>query len=271
MPAPQRPPPVQHRPLALLYALACHGLFVAGAGSMQANLFLGMQHGLGPAGTWALPWNALIITQFVVFHSWLLSPGGKGVLRFFVPERLGGVLDSTVYGTLASVQIGLLFALWSPLPLPAYTLPGAAWWVSAASFAAGAAVLTVALWEGGLGQQLGWVGWVALFRGERPAYPRTFPHTGLHGVIRHPIYLGFILVLWLGPVWSVDKLIVGIPLTLYCLFGPRWKEARYRQRYGQAFVDYLERTPSFVPRLRPAAPSADDGWPADDSPGAVTR
>ncbi|MCB9762062.1 MAG: isoprenylcysteine carboxylmethyltransferase family protein [Alphaproteobacteria bacterium] len=245
-----------NRALALSYGVACHGLFLAGCGIMNLNLFFGMQLGVGPTGAWAVPWNALLIAQFVVLHSWLLSGAGKRALRALVPARLGGLLDTTVFAALSSAQVGLLFGLWAPLPLPHVALSGAAWAASAVAFALGGGFLFVALWEASLGVHLGYTGWTALWRGDRPRYPRTFASTGLHGRIRHPIYVGFILVMWLGPVWSVDKLLLAVPLTAYCLMGPRRKEARYLARHGAAYRAYMARTPAFLPwpAQRPEVP-----------------
>lgn len=239
------------RTAALALGLTTHLLFVLGTGLMQANLFLGMQLGWGPEGWAAVPWNGALLLQFVLGHSWLLSAGGRRVLRAFVPAHLGGRLDTTVYAALASVQVGLLFGLWAPLPLPTWTAPGALGVGSTLAFGVSAGLLGLALYEAGLGVQLGFTGWTALWRGDAPRYPRGFPQRGLHGLIRHPIYLGFALLLWLGPVWSVDKLLLAVPLTAYCLLGPRRKEARYRQRHGAAYVAYLARTPAFLPWRRP--------------------
>jgi protein-S-isoprenylcysteine O-methyltransferase Ste14 len=234
--------------VALAYGLACHGLFAAGTGVMNLNLFFGMQLGLAPEGVWAVPWNLALVAQFVFFHSWMLSRPGTRFLRGFVPQRYGSTLDTTMFATAAALQTGLLFTLWSPLPYASYTLTGFAWWVSLAAFAASALFLGVALWEAGLGIQLRYTGWTALWRGDRPRYPKSFASTGLHGLIRHPIYLGFVAVMWTGPVWSVDKLLLAIPLTLYCVLGPRRKEARLLARHGAEYADYLARTPSFLPR-----------------------
>lgn len=240
-----------NRRIALAYALACHGLFALGVGGMMLNLFFGMQLGIGPTGAGAVVWNSLLVAQFVVLHSWLLSPAGRKVLRAFVAKRLGGLLDTTVFAALSSAQVGLLFCLWSPLSSATVTLTGGAWWLSLGAYLGASLMLLVSMSEAGLGVQLGYTGWTALWRGDRPRYPRDFASTGLHGLIRHPIYLSFALLLWLGPVWSLDKLLLAVPLSLYCFMGPRRKEARYLARYGETYADYLARTPAFIPGARP--------------------
>jgi len=121
---------------------------------------------------------------------------------------------------------------------------------------AGWVLLARAMSEAGLGVQTGATGWLAMWRGGRPRYPRGFPEHGLHALCRHPIYASFIVLLWASPHWSLDRLLIAAPLTAYCVYGPKRKEARYRARHGAAYAEYLSRTPALFPRLFPRkAPS----------------
>ena len=67
---------------------------------------------------------------------------------------------------------------------------------------------------------------------------------------RQPIYLGFALTLWTGPVWTPDRLVLALPWTLYCLVGPLWKERRFAALHGDRFDAYRQRVPYIVPRFR---------------------
>ncbi len=240
---------------ALAYGATCHGLFIAASGAMLGQLFSGMRHGLGPRSWAAIPWDLGLVAQFAVGHSGLLSTRGRHLLRRLAPASVGGLLDTTLYATAAAVQVGLLFRLWVPLPTATWAAPDAGWWAAAAAFTVAALGLGVALWEAGLGVQLGATGWTALWRGDAPRVPRTFAQSGLHGVIRHPIYVGFALLVWLGPEWSLDKVLLAAPLTAYCLVAPRRKEQRYRALHGAAYATCCATTPAFLPRLRPRSPA----------------
>ena len=241
------------RLVGLAYGLVCHGLFAVAIAAMVGNLYCGMQLGLGPSGTAGLVWNLLLVLQFPILHSALLTPSGRTKLRFFAPSSVGSTLDTTLFATVSSLQTLALFALWSPLPGPTGSAGGPAAVGLTAAYALGWLALLKAMAEAGLGIQTGSTGWTALWRGDRPRYPKTFATTGLHGIVRHPIYAAFAVVLWTGPHWSIDRLVLGIPLTLYCIFGPRFKEARNRARYGKAYDAHLDRTsPRFVPsNVRP--------------------
>ena len=96
--------------------------------------------------------------------------------------------------------------------------------------------------------QTGSLGWTALWNGEQPRFPglRT---QGTFAACRQPIYLAFASLLWTGPVWTADHLVVAVLWTVYCFTGPIHKERRFQSMYGDAFITYKSRIPYFVPRL----------------------
>lgn len=236
------------RLVALSYGVLCHGLFALAITAMVGNLYVGIQAGLGPRGAVAWLWNLALLAQFPLLHSALLTPRGRALLRRLAPRAVGSTLDTTLYATVAAAQVLAIFALWSPLPHGRWTAPDGLAAVLTTGFALSWLALLKAMAEAGMGVQIGATGWLAIWRQRRPRYPRTFAQTGLHALLRHPIYAAFALVLWTGPHWSVDRLLLAVPLSLYCLFGPRLKEARYRARYGTAYTEHLSRTGLVAPR-----------------------
>jgi protein-S-isoprenylcysteine O-methyltransferase Ste14 len=242
-------PRLADRIWAVLWGAACHGAFGAAIVAMVANLFAGMQLGLGRlAGPAALAANAALVLQFPVLHSLLLTGRGRRVLARLAPRGLGRDLAPTTYALLASVQLLAAFLLWSP--------SGIVWWQPQGLLLAGWTVLFAAAWgfllkalaDGGLGLQTGWIGWTAVLRGRRPDFG-PLRDRGLFARCRQPIYLGFALTLWTGPVWTPDHLLVALAWCVYCLIGPRHKERRYARIYGAAFTEYRRRVPYMFPRI----------------------
>lgn len=237
----------RRRMLALGYGLLCHALFLVGIAAMAVGLFFGLQTNLtGISGAGALLLDGALLLQFPLLHSWFLTSDGRALLRRLAPASAGVTLDTTLFAMASSMQLMVVFALWSPLGLGVWQASGALWWLLSAASGVSWLLLVWSLAEAGLGVQSGSAGWTALWSGERPVYP-TFPNTGLHALIRHPIYASFALILWTGPVFSLDKLLMAAAWTLYCVRGPRRKEARYRARYGLDYDVYEARTPAFVP------------------------
>lgn len=238
----------RRRAIAVGYGTAAHGLFAVGVGLMVAQLFGGLQHG---------PWharsalagvarNTVLVVQFPFLHSFLLGERGRVWLRRLAPRRYAADLATTTFAALASIQLVLVFGLWSPSGIVWWRPQGTAWWVLTVAYAGSWAFLLVALRDAGLALQTGSIGWTAVFRGRRPRFA-GFPTHGLFRHVRQPVYVGFALTLWTGPVWTPDRLALALGWTAYCVLGPRLKERRYLRRHGEAYAAYRERVPYLVP------------------------
>ena len=214
-------------------------------------MFFGMSRSLGTVpAPWSWLANSVLLVQFPLLHSALLTTRGRRILGRLAPGDTGSTLSTTTYAAIAALQVLALFALWSP--------SGTIWWQARGAVLAAMAALYATAWllllwsmkSAGLSLQTGSLGWTALYRGRAPRYP-GMPTTGLFRLVRQPIYVSFALTLWTVPTWTPDQLVLAIVLTGYCVFAPRLKERRYRRIYGQAFDDYARRVPYWVPFTRP--------------------
>jgi methanethiol S-methyltransferase len=253
VPAPASEPTWRRRLLAGALGAVCHGTFLVAVSAMALGLWNGLVSGrgtlTGPAGLAA---NALLALQFPLLHSFLLTARGRGWLARFAGSRHGRALAPTTYAWSAALQILATFALWSPSGVVWWRPAGGALVAMNALYAAAWLFLGKALLDGGLGLQTGWIGWSAVWRGRRVRFP-PLAQDGLFAVCRQPIYLGFALTLWTGPVWTPDRLLLAVVWSAYCFAGPLHKEARYRAMHGDAFVRYQERVPYMLPARRRSA------------------
>lgn len=234
---------------AIVAGLVCHLSFLLGIAAMIAGLFFGMTRGFGPFhGSAAWIADGLLLLQFPLVHSFLLSQRGGRLLARLTPLGLGSDLRTTTYATVSSWQLMLVFGLWSPI--------GAIWWEPTGLALAVCSVLYAASWilllktmaDAGLPLQTGFLGWSAVARNRKPRFKR-FPVEGTFGLIRQPVYFAFTLTLWTAPVWTADRLLIAVAWTAYCLLGPLLKEQRYLRYHGNDFAEYRRRVPYWVPRL----------------------
>lgn len=242
--------------IALIYGGLCHGLFMTGVAMMIWQMYFGMSRSFGALSPpWSYVANALLIAQFPVAHSFLLTARGRSMLNRLAPATFSRDLAPTTYVIVAAAQVLALFSLWSP--------SGVIWWQAESSmhialsvlYLASWLLLAKAIWDAGFGLQTGAIGWLAVYRNGRPAYP-PMPQTGLFRFSRQPIYFAFTLTVWTVPVWTPDQLIVAVMLTAYCLLGPLFKEKRFQRMFGTAFSDYRRGLSYFVP-MPPLAPRND--------------
>lgn len=236
---------------ALAWGVLNHAAFVWAIATMFWQLHEGLRAGRGGlTGTDAWLANALLVAQFPLLHSFLLSTAGRRVLARLGPADLGRDLAPTTFTLIASLQTWATFHWWSPSGLVLYEPHGPLRWIFELAFAASWLLLVVALRDAGLRTQTGAVGWLSVWRGTRPDFG-SFPTRGLFRACRQPVYLAFALTLWTGPVHTLDALLLSMCWTTYCVAAPLHKELRYLSFYGDAFARYRARVPYILPRTRP--------------------
>ena len=240
----------RQRAIALLAGAVCHASFALGIGAMIGAIYFGLQLGLGTLhGGAAVLADALLVLQFPLLHSWLLTERGARWLGRAVPLGLGGDLATTTFATISAWQLVATFAAWSPVG-PVWWHPHGGWWAPfTAAYAASWLFLLKTMHDAGLSVQTGFLGWGAVVRGRRPCFA-PFAARGSFRHVRQPVYLAFSLTLWTAPVWTPDRLLLAVGWTLYCLMGPLLKERRYLRHYGASFQLYRERVPYWLPSLR---------------------
>ncbi len=96
--------------------------------------------------------------------------------------------------------------------------------------------------------------WDVLFKAQRAHRVAT---TGLYAHLRHPQYVGFILIM-LGFLvqWPTIPTLIMFPIlvTMYVRLARR-EEKDALAEFGDEYARYATRTPAFLPRLLPAAPA----------------
>ncbi|MEM9967718.1 MAG: isoprenylcysteine carboxylmethyltransferase family protein [Pseudomonadota bacterium] len=245
-----RPPPGRKRiAIAFAYGVICHLVFAVAVLAMIAAMFFGMSKSIGALPTpWSYFANALLLLQFPLAHSVLLSRRGSASLSALAPAGYGRTLATTIFAIVASVQLLLLFVFWTPSGVIWWRAEGITYAALCCAYAVSWLLLIKASYDAGAEVQSGALGWMSLAQNKAPQFP-DMPTQGLFRVIRQPIYVSFALTTWTVPIWTPDQLAVAVCLTAYCLLAPLLKERRFRMRYGARFTAYQNATPYAVPRL----------------------
>lgn len=232
---------------AIVFGLFTHAVFAVSVVMMMLGLYSGLRSGHGHLhGWWAVTGDALLIAQFPIIHSFLLSKRGRSILARLAPLGIGGDLVPTTYVLAASLQLLATFELWSPSGITLFDPSGGVRWLFMALFIASWVFLIKALTDSGLAIQTGYIGWSSVASGKRPDYG-DFPQHGLSRLIRHPVYLGFALVLWTAPVHTLDGVVLAALWTIYCVAGPLFKESRFHQWHGERYARYRDLVPYMLP------------------------
>ena len=245
------PPPGKSRvAVALTSGAVCHVIFTTAVLAMIAAMYFGMSESFGRVPQpWAWLANIALIAQFPLAHSFLLSSKGRPILLRLAPAGYGSALATTTYAIIASLQLLVLFAFWTPSGIIWWRAEGAALPVFSVLYALAWLILIKASYDAGAEVQSGALGWMSLMQKIKPVFP-DMPTSGLFRLIRQPIYVAFAFTLWTVPVWTPDQLLLAVSYTAYCLLAPRLKERRFARLYGERFAAYQARVPYVVPRLR---------------------
>jgi ubiquinone biosynthesis O-methyltransferase len=242
--------PMSRKIAAVAYGLTCHGMFVTAVGMMMFQMYFGMTKCFGTLhGPLGVLVNALLLLQFPVVHSLLLTPLGRKFLQRLAPAAFSADMVTTTYVIAASTQVLLLFSLWSPSGVILWQAHGMILWLLSILYATSWLLLGKAIFDAGITLQTGSLGWWAVFHHRRPTYP-AMPTRGLFRFCRQPIYLAFTCTVWTVAVWTPDQLFIALVLTAYCLIGPLFKEARFVHVFGAAFLDYQKVRPYWLPNIR---------------------
>jgi protein-S-isoprenylcysteine O-methyltransferase Ste14 len=196
---------------------------------------------------------ALFLTTFAAWaavHSLLASNLWKRNVRRVMGEGAYNGLYRLVYNVLALVTfVPVLYLGAISIPdEPIWRVPAPILPVFVAIQIVGVVGLLVALFQtdalsfGGIRQAKRFI------RGEsEPDSPETFVTNGAYGIVRHPLYLFSLLVLWFAPVMTLALLVLNIASTLYFWLGSIAEERRLVLEFGEQYIEYRRRVPRLIP------------------------
>ena len=191
--------------IAVLYGLVCHIIFTTSVITMLVSMFFGMSQSFGKIPDPYLYFaNLLLLLQFPLAHSFLLSTIGQKYLLYFSPKDYSKILAPTIFALLASLQLFLLFFFWTPTRIIIWEASGTSYFVMCTLYSCSWLLLVWASIDAGAELQSGALGWMSLAQNKAPKFP-DLPTHGLFKFIRQPIYASFALTTWTTPNWTLDQ------------------------------------------------------------------
>ena len=193
----------------------------------------------------ALLVNLVLMSIFAVQHSGMARQGFKKLFAHFASPAI----ERSTYVLLASLSLILLFWQWQPMPLMVWNIedPVLAGIATAGGFVGWLIVLYSTFLISHF-ELFGLTQVVSHFAG-RVAEPMKFKTPGLYRLIRHPIYLGFIIAFWCTPTMTLGHLLFAAVTTAYIFVGIYLEERDLVSMFGDQYRRYREKVAMLVPGI----------------------
>ncbi len=204
-----------------------------------------------------------LATFFALSHSAMLFPPSRKKLSRWIPAAF---YDS-VFCVVTCLSLLMLFFGWRTSETTLWQLTGWAESLVRIGFYFSWGALFYSLALTGLGYQNGWTPFYHWLRREKPPR-REFKPRGAYRLIRHPVYLSFLGLVWFTPRMTMDHAALTAIWTAYIFYGSFLKDRRLEHFIGEPYKQYASRVPGFplVPR-GPLSRRDDSGGAAGTSVG----
>lgn len=168
--------------------------------------------------------NTLLFSIFAIHHSLLARDAVKRVLVTILPERA----LRPFYVWTASLFFIIALLLWRPIGHVVYQAPG--WMAPAGHVLQGMGLILIAA-SARLIDALE-------LAGIRPAAHTHLVIRGPYRLVRHPLYLGWLLAVWGAPLMTGDRLLFAALSSAYLVLAMPWEEEAMGRTFGAAYAGY---------------------------------
>jgi protein-S-isoprenylcysteine O-methyltransferase Ste14 len=233
--------------VARLFAWTSAGLFVLSLGYflyIYATAF-GLQTD-GPHRTSLVVWNVVLFSVFALHHTVFARERVRHALA-----QAFGRLERSFYVWLASLLFIAVCKLWLPLPGTVWEVKGAAS-LALLVLQIGGIVFSVVsaaaidIWE---------LAGIRQLNSQLPtpnAQPLPTPNaqkqfefktTGPYGLVRHPIYLGWFVIVFCVGTMTMTRFVFAVVSCIYILLAIPFEERSLRRSTNGAYNRYMQKVP----------------------------
>ena len=230
-----------------VYGVLCHAMFLVVflyMAGFLANFYVPKSIDSGTVGPFgqALLINLALLALFGIPHSVMARPTFKRWWTKTVPEPI----ERSTYVLVSNLLMILLLWQWQPMTGVIWEVPwGAGQAVLWTLFALGWLLIVFASLLINHFDLFG-TRQVWLHLQEKEYTPPRFGMPLLYRMVRHPLYVGWLLAFWVTPSMTVGHLVFSVGTTLYILIAIKLEE-RNLVEFHPEYADYRRCVPMLIP------------------------
>src|SRR5258706_8923645 len=180
------------------------------------------------AGWPAIAYDAALFGVFALHHSVFARRPVKAALSRRVADRL----IRSIYVWAASLLLMAVCVLWRPIGGTLYNVTG--WRASVHLTAQVIGLLLI----GFSVRAIDPLELAGIRTGNRRGTAPTLQVRGPYRLVRHPVYLGWLLIVFGIARMNGDRLLFALISTLYLIIAIRWEERLLEDEFGDAYARY---------------------------------
>lgn len=235
--------------LTFIYGIIAYALFFATflyAAGFMGNLIVpkDIDTGIDASVFQAFMVNTLLLSVFAVQHSLMARPAFKA----WWTKIIGEAGERSTYVLFSSLALILLFWQWIPIKEVIWEVKNET--ISQALTGLFLVGLLVVLLSTFMINHFDLFGLKQVYENLVGKQPRetAFTTKYFYGLVRHPIMLGFLIMLWAVPTMTLGHLFFSMGSSAYIFIAVKYLEEKdLRKMIGKDYENYQKKVPMLIP------------------------
>ncbi len=231
-----------------LFGLISYFIFFATflyAVGFVGNFFVpkSIDHGFqgGTGSVWLV--NILLLSLFGIQHSVMARQGFKKWWTKIVPKEI----ERSVYVLFTCIALVLLFMFWRPIPVTIWEVHNTI--LSDIIILLSLSGYLIVFVTTFLINHFNLFGLQQVYRNlkNRKLEDPKFVKPLFYKMVRHPLYLGFLIAFWAAPTMTIGHLLFAIATTAYMMIAIQFEEKDLVKFHGEEYKQYQKEVSMIIP------------------------